>query len=79
MDGFPATGSPMLPKLIIIAFLLAIVASLASGMFFLIRDPSNRKRTVNALTVRISLSLLLIAFLVLAYFMGWIQPHGIVD
>ena len=79
MDGFPATGSPMLPKLIIIAFLLAIVASLASGMFFLIRDPSNHKRTVNALTVRISLSLLLIVFLVLAYFMGWIQPHGIVD
>lgn len=67
----------MIPKLIIIAFLVAIVASLASGMVFLIRDPSSRRRTVTALTVRIGLSLLLIAFLVLAYFMGWIRPHGI--
>lgn len=68
---------PMAPKFIIIVLLLATIASLGAGMLFLIRDPSNRRRTVTALTVRISLSLSLIAFLILAYFMGWIQPHGI--
>lgn len=63
--------------LLIIAFLIAIVASLGSGLFFLVRDTSNEKRTVRALTWRIGLSLALILFLVVGYFAGWVQPHNI--
>lgn len=67
----------MLPKLIIAGLLLAIVASLFSGLFFLIRDSSQSKRTMRALMLRVSLSVTLIAFLLLASAMGWIHPHGV--
>lgn len=64
-------------KFIIVAFLLAIVTALMAGMVFLVRDDGSRRRTVGALTLRIGLSLALIAFLVLGYYFGWIQPHGV--
>jgi hypothetical protein len=69
----------MLVRIIILAFLLAIVASLFSGLFFLLKDPgtSNDRRTVRALTVRVALSIAFALFLVLSYFMGWIHPHGV--
>lgn len=67
----------MLPKLIIAVLLLAIVVSLFSGLFFLMKDSSRSKRTVRALTLRVSLSVALIVFLLLATKMGWLHPHGI--
>ncbi|HEU0195724.1 MAG TPA: twin transmembrane helix small protein [Nevskiaceae bacterium] len=68
----------MIVKLIIIAFLVAIVGSLFTGFFFLMRDPStsDSRRTLRALQIRVALSVAFIAFLVLAFFMGWIHPHG---
>lgn len=67
----------MLPKIIIVVFLLAIVASLFSGLFFLLNDRSDSRRLVRALTLRVALSIGLIAFMALAYLMGWIHPHGL--
>ncbi|MDR3418428.1 MAG: twin transmembrane helix small protein [Nevskia sp.] len=69
----------MLVKIIIVAFLVAILASLFSGLYFLLKDPStsNSRRTVRALTVRVALSITFALFLALAYFMGWIHPHGV--
>ncbi|GAC1623914.1 MAG: twin transmembrane helix small protein [Nevskia sp.] len=67
----------MLPKLIIAGLLLAIVVSLFSGLFFLMKDTSQSKRTMRALMLRVSLSVALIAFLLLASAMGWIHPHGL--
>ena len=67
----------MLIKYLIIAVLLAIVISLLSGMIFLVRDKSDSRRTVKALTVRIVLSVSLFALLVAGYFTGVIRPHGI--
>jgi drug/metabolite transporter (DMT)-like permease len=66
-----------LPKIAVILMLLAIVAALFSGMYFLIKDGSDKRRTVRALSWRVGLQVALILFLVLAYFMGWIQPHNI--
>ena len=43
----------------VVVSLLAIIASLASGLFFLFKDQSRSRRTVNALTVRIALSVIL--------------------
>jgi hypothetical protein len=68
----------MLPKIIIVAFLLAILVALFSGAVFLAKDPSDRRRTLRSLTWRVALQLLLIGFLVTAYFAGWIRPHGLV-
>ncbi len=69
----------MLVKIIIVAFLIAIVGALFSGLFFLLKDPStsNDRRTVRALTMRVGLSIAFVLFLVLSYFMGWIHPHGV--
>ena len=55
-------------KIIVIALLLLIVASLGSALFFLFSDKSGSDRTAKALTVRISLSLLLFALLVAGYY-----------
>ena len=65
----------MLIKAVVILTLLAIVASLGSGLFFLMRDQSGSDRTVRALTVRIGLSLALFLLLMLGFATGVLTPH----
>lgn len=67
----------VLPKLILIALLLGIVASLFSGLFFLMKDDSSRRRTLTALKIRVGLSIALLVFLALAFINGWLRPHGL--
>ena len=55
--------------------LLGIVGSLASALFFLVKDKQDSKRTVRALTVRVSLSVALFVMLLAAYSMGLVQPR----
>ena len=66
-----------LKTLLIIAFLILIVWNLAAGLYYMLVDKGESKRTVNALTRRIALSVGLILLVVLAIKMGWIQPHGV--
>ncbi len=68
----------MLPKIVIVLLLLAIVATLMTSLTFLVRDNSDRKRTLTLLKLRVGLSITLVGFVVLSYYMGWIHPHGIV-
>jgi hypothetical protein len=67
----------MLIKLFIVAALIAIIASLASAMLFLVKDKGQSERTAKALTFRISLSVALFGLLMLGIFTGHIKPHGI--
>jgi hypothetical protein len=67
----------MITKIIIIFAMIIIAGSLASGLVFLIRDAGNTKRTVKALTIRIAISLSLFIFLLIAFKLGLIKPHGI--
>jgi hypothetical protein len=67
----------MLIKVLIVIALAGIIASLAFGLFHMLRDKGDSKRMVRALTVRISLSVLLFILLLVAYQTGLIQPHGI--
>ena len=67
----------MLSKIIIVVFLLLILGSLFSGLFYLVKDKGTSERTVRALTVRISLSVLLFILLMVGYATGLLQPHGI--
>ena len=62
--------------LVAIAFLL-ILGSLASALFFLMRDKGKSNRTVNALAMRVGLSVTLFLLLLAAYKMGWIAPTGL--
>lgn len=59
-------------KIIVIVLLLAIVASLLSGLFFLAKDDQNSTRLLSALKIRVALSAVLVLFLVVSYFMGWL-------
>lgn len=65
-------------KLIIILLLILILGSLASAMVFLVRDQGKSTRTVKALTWRIGLSLSAFLLLMAGYYLGLIQPHGII-
>lgn len=67
----------MFTKIIIVSFLLLIVGSLFSGLFYLVKDKGSSDRAVKALTVRISLSVLLFILLMIGYATGVLQPHGV--
>lgn len=67
----------MITKLFIIFVMIIIAGSLASGLFFLVKDTGDSKRTVKALTIRIAISFTLFIFLLLAFKFGIIKPHGI--
>ncbi|MFL6674652.1 MAG: twin transmembrane helix small protein [Massilia sp.] len=59
-----------------IAFVL-IIASLGSALFFLMRDKGRSNRTVQALAMRVGLSVTLFLLVLAAYKLGWIQPTGL--
>jgi hypothetical protein len=67
----------VLPKIILVLLLLAIVVSLFSGLFFLLKDESGKRRTLMALKVRVGLSIALLVFLAVSFINGWLKPHGI--
>ena len=66
-----------LKTLLIIAFLILIVWNLGAGLYYMLVDKGESRRTVNALTRRIVLSVVLILAVVLAAWMGWIDFHGV--
>ena len=63
-------------KILIIIFLVTILYSLGSALVFLVKDHGEGDRTVNRLTWRIGLSLVLFLFLWGAYQLGWIEPNS---
>lgn len=65
-----------LARLLIIAALVAIIASLGSALFQLARGKGDSQKMLRALTWRISLSVGLFIVLLVAWRMGLIRPHG---
>ena len=55
----------MLIKIFIVVALIVIVGSLFSALFYLMKDKGTSTRTARALTIRISLSIILFALLML--------------
>jgi len=66
-----------LKTLLIIAFLVLILWNLGAGLYYMLVDKGQTKRTVNALTWRIGLSVALILLVIAAIALGWITPHGV--
>lgn len=80
-------------KILIVLAFLAILASLGSALFFMMRRPGNsadktgeispednRRRSrqmARALTVRVLLSVLLFLCLLVSWKLGYIQPTGL--
>ncbi|HEY7743278.1 MAG TPA: twin transmembrane helix small protein [Burkholderiales bacterium] len=59
-------------KIVVILFLLFIVGSLFSALYYLVHDKGRGERMVKALTVRITLSVALFVLLMLGYYFGFI-------
>ena len=62
-------------KIIVITVLVLIVTSLFSALVFMYKDKGSNKRTVQALTARIILSIVLFLFLMAAFYFGFIPPR----
>ncbi len=61
-------------KILLIVLLVLVLISLFSGLFFMYKDKGNSRRVVNALTIRIGLSVLIIAIVIAGYFLGLLPP-----
>ncbi|MBX9834141.1 MAG: twin transmembrane helix small protein [Burkholderiaceae bacterium] len=66
--------------LVVMAF-IAILASLASALFFMMRNGKNDKakgsHMAKALAVRVGLSVVLFLCILIAWQLGYIQPTGL--
>lgn len=62
-------------KIIITLAFAAILTTLGFALVSLMRDKGRSNRTVNALTLRVGLSVCLLLFIWFSYWMGWIEPH----
>lgn len=61
-------------KILVFVLLAAVLVSLFSGLFFLVKDKdsSDSTRMLTSLKIRVGLSIALIAFLVVSYLGGWL-------
>lgn len=64
-------------KTALLALMVLILIALFTGLFFLMKEEGNSKKTLRALIVRVGLSLVLIFFITLSFYMGWIVPHPV--
>lgn len=67
----------MFTKIFILIIMLIILITLFSGLILLLRGDGKTRNTVKALTWRIALSLSLFIFLMIAFSLHWINPHGV--
>ncbi|HWL74946.1 MAG TPA: twin transmembrane helix small protein [Burkholderiaceae bacterium] len=63
-------------RIVIVIALVGILFSLGSALFYLMRDKGTTNRTVNALTIRVGISIALFLFILFSYWMGWIAPRS---
>ena len=64
-------------KGLVILLLVSVLVSLFSGLFYLVRDQGQSKRTLKSLTLRIAISLALFLMLFVGLATGLIRPHGL--
>ena len=68
-------------KYVIVIAFVGIIAALTMAGVFMMREGRDGKpksgNMMRALAVRVGLSILLFAFILLSYWLGWIQPTGV--
>ena len=62
-------------RIVVILFILVILASLGSALYYMVKDRGTTQRTVKALTIRIVLSIVLFLLLVLGLQTGVITTR----
>lgn len=61
-------------NILILVVMLGILISLGSGLVFLVRDRGKTQRTVISLSVRVALSILLLALLAFGFVARYLTP-----
>jgi len=61
-------------KILLVVLLGLVLLSLFSGLYFMYKDKGKSRRVVNALTIRIGLSVLIIVIVIFGYFSGMLPP-----
>ncbi|MEQ1661984.1 MAG: twin transmembrane helix small protein [Thiobacillus sp.] len=64
-------------RLFALLFIVFILASLASALYYLVKDKGQSDRVVKMLTVRVGLSLTLFILLMAGYYFGFIPETGL--
>jgi hypothetical protein len=64
-------------RIVILILVVAIVASLFSGLYFVYKDKSGGNRAVISLTIRVALSILVFLLLIGSYYFGLIPERGL--
>ncbi len=59
-------------RIVVILFIILILASLGSALFFLVKDRGQSRRTARALALRVGLSVTLFLLLMAGYYFGLI-------
>jgi hypothetical protein len=59
-------------KIVVVIFIVLILASLGSALYFLVKDKGSSTRTVRALTWRVVFSIAIFMLLMLSYHFGLI-------
>ena len=62
-------------KILLLLLFAAVLVSLFSGLFFLVRDQGQSHRTVNSLFFRVIFSALIIVVLIYGFYSGELVPH----
>jgi hypothetical protein len=62
-------------KAAIVLMLIATMASLFSGLFFLVKDGSQSTRLLKALTIRVSLAAITLALITWGFYSGRLVSH----
>jgi len=73
----PPTQSNRAFQVIAAIFFLAILASLGVALVALFRRSGGEQTLLRALTVRVGLSVLFFLLLLLGWYLGLIEPHGL--
>ena len=64
-------------KIIVILVFLLILFNLGSALVYMMKDRGQGDRMARALSWRIGLSVAAFILLLAAFWLGWIEPHGI--
>jgi hypothetical protein len=63
-------------RIFIVAAFVAIIGALGTALLFLMKDKGRGMRTLNALRLRVGLSITLLLFIWFSWYMGWISPRS---
>lgn len=64
-------------RIVAVLFIIFILASLGSALYYIFKDKGQTDRAVKALTIRVGLSLTLFILLMAGYYFGMIPETGL--